>query len=46
MKPIAISGVGTEPARASATQLLAWGAIVVLVGYIFVATLDPPKKKS
>lgn len=44
MKPIAISGFETE--RAGAMKLVAWGAIALLVGYIFMATLEPPKKKS
>ena len=42
MRPIAVSGVETE--RAGAMKLLMWGAIAAVVGYIFVGTLQAPKR--
>lgn len=43
MRPIAISGVES---RASAPKLAAWALVLGLAGYLFFATLEPPKRKG
>lgn len=43
MRPIAISGY--EGTRANVVKLAAWGGVLVLAGYIFWATMQPPTRR-
>lgn len=42
MRPIAVSGVETE--RAGLIKLGLWGAVALVAVYIFVATVEGPKR--
>lgn len=44
MRPIAVSGVETE--RAGLIKLGVWGAVALVTLYIFIATIEGPKRSS
>lgn len=40
MKIVALAGVGDVP---QSSALVAWGALIALTGFVFWATLNPPR---